>query len=165
MDKIWFDIVKKCRIIAVYRCRVFAGLVMALNTLKSKVKYRISRSSNNVFMVKDFLDLSDRDQVGRALRELIKQNCLVKIGQGLYAKAIISSLTGQCIPLVPLPELAREVIANKCNAEVVNTKAEQAYESDKSTQVPSGRVIAVKGRVQRKITFAGKDIRFEIISH
>ena len=44
---------------------------MALKTLKSKVKYRINRSKAAVFMPKDFFDLSERDQVGRALRELV----------------------------------------------------------------------------------------------
>ena len=136
---------------------------MPLKTLKSRVQYRISRSSDNVFVVKDFLDLSDRDQIGRALRTLIKQNFLVKIGQGLYVKARLSSLTGKYIPVVPLPELAREVITNKCNAKIVLTKAEQSYASDLSTQVPSGRVIAIKGRVQRKIAFDGNRIRFEKI--
>ncbi len=134
---------------------------MALKTLKSKIQYRISRSKDNVFVVKDFLDLSDHDQIGRALRQLIKQKFLVKIGQGLYAKARISSLTGKCIPREPLPDLAREVIINKCNASVAYTKAERLYNDNETTQIPSGRVIAVKGRVKRKIYFNGKSINFE----
>ncbi len=137
---------------------------MALKTLKSRIKYRISRSCDNVFLVKDFLDLSDRDQIGRALRELIKQYGLVKIGQGLYAKARISSLTGRCMPILPLPELAREVVKNKCNGTVVYTKAEQAYDNHQSMQIPVGRVISVKGRIQRKISFNGVDIHFEKVA-
>ena len=35
---------------------------MALKTLKSKVKYRISRSRSVVFTPKDFADLSDYDR-------------------------------------------------------------------------------------------------------
>jgi len=137
---------------------------MLKKNLKSRIKYRINRSKDNVFVVKDFLDLSDRDQVGRALRLLIKQNLLVKIGQGLYAKAKISSLTGKCIPTLPLPELAREAVNNKCSAKVVSTKAEQNYNNKQSTQVPSGRVIAVKGRIKRTIEFNGKKINFEKVA-
>ena len=137
---------------------------MLRKNLKSRIKYRINRSKENVFVVKNFLDLSDRDQVGRALRQLIRQNLLVKIGQGLYAKARVSSLTGKCIPVLPLPELAREAVNNKCSAEAVTTKAEQNYNNKQSTQFPSGRVIAVKGRIQRTIEFDGKKISFEKVA-
>lgn len=40
-------------------------------TLKGKIKYRITRNKNFVFLIKDFWDLSGRNQVLRALRELI----------------------------------------------------------------------------------------------
>lgn len=68
---------------------------MALNTLKSKVKYRISRSKDAVFTPKDFFALSGCDQVGRVLRQLIAEGVLIKFGQGLFAKARRSSLTGK----------------------------------------------------------------------
>lgn len=41
---------------------------MSAKSLRSKVKYRINRARGSVFTPKDFLDLSDRDQVGRVLR-------------------------------------------------------------------------------------------------
>jgi hypothetical protein len=137
---------------------------LVLKTLKSKIKYRISRSTNNVFVVKDFLDFSDADQVGRVLRGLIKQGHLIKIGQGLYVKARISALTGKSVPVLPLPELAREVIKSKSSAKLCFTKDELAYDKNKSTQIPSGRVIGVKGRIQRKISFNGVDIHFEKVA-
>lgn len=126
---------------------------MALNTLRSRIQYRVNRSKNNVFVPKDFLDLSDRDQVGRALKQLISKKLLIKIGQGLYAKAKTSSLTNNSIPILPIQELAREAITNKLNARVVPSKAERSYNLGESTQVPSGRVIAVTGRINRKIFF------------
>lgn len=86
---------------------------MALSSLKSKVKYRISRSKGAVFTPKDFFDLSDRDQVGRVLRQLVNEETLIKFGQGLYAKAKRSSLTGKLIPVKSLPELAMEALSEK----------------------------------------------------
>lgn len=136
---------------------------MALKTLKSKVKYRISRSKTTVFTPKDFFDLSERDQVGRALRQLVVEGCLIKFGQGLYAKAKRSSLTGKLIPVQPLPLLAKEALG-KLKVSVVAAKAQELYNSGRSTQVPTGRVIAVKGRVSRKMAFDGKSISYQYVS-
>jgi len=133
---------------------------MALNTLKSKVRYRISRSSSSVFTPKDFLDLSGRPQIGRVLAKLVTDEALVKLGYGLYAKTRKSYLTGAVIPTKSLPELAREALI-KIGVEVQPSTAVQAYNSGGSQQVPTGRVIAVKGRVSRKISFDGNSIMIE----
>jgi len=110
---------------------------MALNTLKSKVRYRISRSSSSVFTPKDFLDLSGRPQIGRVLAKLVTDEALVKLGYGLYAKTRKSYLTGAVIPTKSLPELAREALI-KIGVEVQPSTAVQAYNSGGSQQVPTG---------------------------
>lgn len=133
---------------------------MALNTLKSKVRYRVSRSKFSVFTPKDFLDLSGRPQIGRVLTKLLAEGELVKLGYGLYAKARRSSLTGSVIPVKGLPELAREAVT-KLGLELLPSKAEEAYNLGRSTQVPTGRVIGVKGRISRKIGFGGNNIMLE----
>lgn len=153
-----------CRIIAPYNCRIFAEGTVAVITLKNRVKYRISRSKNAVFTPSDFLDLSDRDQVGRALRQLVNEEVIIRFGQGLYAKAKRSSLTNKLIPINPLPELAKEALQKKLNIEVVPAKEVQQYNMGKTTQVPTGRVIAVKGRVSRKMAFNGKSITYQYVS-
>ena len=137
---------------------------MALNTLKSKINYRISRSKDNVFTPNGFFDLSDRDQVGRILRQLVAEGKLIKFGQGLYAKTRCSSLTGKIIPIATLPELAQEALVNKLKIQIVPSKALKRYNSGKTTQVPTGRVIAVKGRISRKMEYNGKVIKFEHVS-
>ena len=137
---------------------------MALKTLKSKVKYRISRSKASVFTPRDFFDLSERDQVGRVLRQLVSEGILIKFGQGLYAKAKRSSLTGKLIPIQPLPLLAKEALTKKLNVKVVASEAQQRYNSGRTTQVPTGRVIAVKGRVSRKMAYDGKSISYQYVS-
>lgn len=136
---------------------------MALKTLESKVRYRVSRSKDSVFTPKDFLDLSGRDQVGRALRDLMAKEFLVKIGQGLYAKTRKSSYTGKVILVKPLPDLAREGLM-KIGVVVVASKALSDYNAGKTTQVPTGRVIAVKGRVSRKIEYNGNKVKIEYAS-
>jgi len=137
---------------------------MALNTLKSKVKYRISRSKAAVFTPGDFLDLSDRDQVGRVLRQLLVEGALVKFGQGLYAKARRSKLTGKLVPVKPLPDLAKEALSDKLKVKIVSSSEMAKYNNGDTTQVPTGRVIAVKGRVSRKMAFDGKSIKYQYVS-
>ena len=137
---------------------------MALNSLKSKVKYRISRSKSAVFTPRDFLDLSDRDQIGRVLRQLVSTQHLIKFGQGLYAKAKRSALTGKLIPIKPLPELAKEALNDKFKVKVVPANDLNRYNSGETTQVPTGRVIAVKGRVSRKMAYDGKSIKYQYVS-
>ena len=134
---------------------------MALSTLESRVRYRLSRSKDSVFTPMDFMDLSDRDQTGRVLRKLVAEQSLVKIARGLYAKTKTSSATGKTIPAKALPALAKEGLT-KIGARVVPSRAEQEYNSGKTTQVPTGRVIAIKGkRVSRKIGYNGDYIVLE----
>ncbi|MFA7553542.1 MAG: DUF6088 family protein [Spongiibacteraceae bacterium] len=137
---------------------------MALKSLKSKVKYRINRSKGAVFTPKDFLDLSDRDQVGRVLRQLVSDETLIKFGQGLYARAKRSSLTGKLIPVKPLPALATEALIEKLKVQVVPAKDLERYNNGQTTQVPTGRLIAVKGRVTRKMAYDGISIKYQYVS-
>lgn len=137
---------------------------MALNSLKSKVKYRISRNAGVVFVPADFSDLSDRDQVGRVLRELVGDEVLIKFGRGLYAKARRSSFSNKLVPVKPLPELAREALTQKLGVEVVLSQEQTSYNSGQSTQVPTGRLIAVRGRVSRKMSYDGKSIKYQYVS-
>lgn len=134
---------------------------MALNTLKSKIKYRLSRSKDTVFTPQDFLDLSDRDQVGRVLRQLIAEGQLIRFGYGLYAKASKSPYSGKVVPEKGLPGLAREALSNKLGITLAASTAMKRYNSGKSTQVPTGRVIGVMGRVTRKMSYNGQSVKLE----
>jgi len=134
-----------------------------LKSLKERVAYRIARSKLNVFVREDFADLGGYDQIGRALRELVSKQSLIKIGYGLYARAQTSPLLGRIIPVKTLSILAKEAL-ERLGITVSPSSFEQAYNSGLSTQVPTGRVIAVKGRVSRKIGYDGKYISFEHFS-
>lgn len=136
---------------------------MILTTLNKRIRYRIVRSKQTVFLPTDFMDLSDRDQVGRVLRQLINSGDIIKIGYGLYAKAKTSSISGKIVPQKSLPELGKEALL-KLGVEVFPSKYELAYNEGRSTQVPTGRVIGIKNRISRKIGYDGKYIVFEKLS-
>ncbi len=131
--------------------------------LEEKIALRIADSPNEVFMRQDFNDLADYNQVGRSLRQLVVKGIIIKIGYGLYAKAGISPLSNRIVPRRSLRDLATEAL-KKLKIEVFSSSYDQAYNQGQTTQVPTGRVIGVKGRVARKIGYEGKYITFEYIS-
>ena len=66
-------------------------------TLRQKIEERIKNHVDDVFLPREFSDLSDEDQVLRALRNLVREGSLVKLGYGVYGRAVKSQLTGQAI--------------------------------------------------------------------
>lgn len=129
-------------------------------TLRFKIAERIASRDQAVFMREDFKDLGGYDQVGRALRQLAKEEKLVKIGYGLYVKTKKSSLTGATVPVAWLGDLAREALG-RLGIKTFPSKALQDYNERRSTQVPTGRVIGIKGRISRKIGYKDTCIYYE----
>ncbi len=146
-------------------CRIFENIThyksMKKNkTLESRILARIVRKKESVFFRNDFLDLGGYDQVGRALKHLADNEKLVRIGYGLYAKAKVSSLTGEIIPASSLPLLAKEALT-RLGVTITPSKAEVEYNEGRSTQIPTGRLIGVKNRINRKIYFKDATIKYE----
>ncbi|MBE9556780.1 MAG: hypothetical protein IMF08_07980 [Proteobacteria bacterium] len=129
-------------------------------TMEERVRLRIARSKSDVFLRGDFENIGGYDQIGRVLRGLVRKDELLKVGYGLYAKTDVSPLSGKIIPRVSLPEIAGQTL-RKLKVRQVISDAERAYNEGGSTQVPTGRVIAVEGRISRKIGYDGKYVTFE----
>ena len=132
-------------------------------SLEQRISDRVARKKGDVFLRGDFADLGGYDQVGRALRQLVAMGRLARIGYGLYARTVPSPLSGRNVPAKPLPMLSREALA-RLNVETMPSRYAEANNTGASTQVPTGRVIAVKGRIARRIGYDGKYVSFERIS-
>jgi Transcriptional regulator, AbiEi antitoxin len=133
---------------------------MRTGKLETRVLERIASKRSDVFLRSDFKDLAGYDQIGRALRLLVREGRLIRIGQGLYVKATKSPFTGAPAPLKGLRALAAEALS-RLGIESGPTRLEKAYNAGQTTQVPAGRVIAVKKRVRRKIGYDGAFLSFE----
>ena len=129
-------------------------------TLLEMIRQRIARKRVNVFLRSDFEDIGGYDQIGRILRALAKEGVVIKIGYGLYARTKVSALTGEVVPIQPLPILAREALT-RLNVPLVLTKAEIDYRDNQSTQVPTGRRVGVQGRIIRKIFIQNAEVMYE----
>src|ERR1700761_6941618 len=57
------------------------------NSLQTKIEARIAASGDYVFLTREFTDLSGRRQVLRALRKIVAEGRLVRLGCGVYGLA------------------------------------------------------------------------------
>jgi hypothetical protein len=132
---------------------------MRSETLEDRLLKRIDRKRGDVFLRADFEDLGGYDQVGRALRKIVREGRLMKVGQGLYARARPSMTNGEPVPVGGLSALKEAL--RRVGVETLPSRLEQAYNAGKTTQVPTGRVVGVTRRVRRKIGYGGFSLSFE----
>jgi hypothetical protein len=136
------------------------GASVSLGSIADRIQQRIARSRRNVFLRSDFAELGSYDAVGRAIRQVARSGGFVQIGYGLYAKAAPSPLTGKPAPLVGIRKLATEALG-RLGKTVEASSFDNAYKSGQSTQVPTGRTLAVKDRVKRRIGYDGNYVVLE----
>jgi hypothetical protein len=129
-------------------------------TIAESISRRVSRSKRNVFLRSDFEKLGSYEGVGRALKQMTRSGKLIQIGYGLYAKAAVSPFSGKPAPLVGIRRLAVEALGRLGKAVEISS-FDQAYNSGRSTQVPTGRTLAVKDRVRRRIGYDGNYVVLE----
>lgn len=128
-------------------------------SLEKRLEKRIARKRGDVFLRKDFRDLGGYDQVGRALRNLVRKGELLKLGYGIYTRAARSPLSDKPVPPKGLRTLKEAL--TRLGVAILPTRLEEAYNAGKSTQVPTGRVVGVRGRVRRQIGYNGVVLGFE----
>lgn len=137
----------------------------AKKTLLERITLRIKKSKDNSFILSDFNDFKseyDYDQVLRVLRILVKKGTLIKIGRGIYAKTRTFN-NGLVAPNGAIGDLATEAL-QKLGVKTDKSTYWREYNANLSTQVPTGRVIAVNKRVRRNIGFNGFNVSFEQIN-
>lgn len=130
-------------------------------TIEKRIEMSLARSKDMVFVRNDFDRFGGYDQVGRALRSLIKRGSLVKAGYGIYVKARRSGITGNPVPVVSLVDIGLMALG-KLGVTADIGKSAKEYMEGKTTQMPMAPVVNVGGsRVSRKIGFGNKSLRYE----
>jgi hypothetical protein len=131
-------------------------------TLRARVEERIKRKRDDVFLPREFGDLGGEDQVLRALRGLVRDGRLVRLGYGVYGRAIVSRLSGESLLYSPNGFIgaARQALT-KLGVKWEPTEAELAYNEGRSTQVPVNPVLRVKGRFSRKLRDGNTELVLE----
>ena len=132
-------------------------------TLQDRIEQRIARKRrDDVFLPREFCDLGGEDQVLRVLRGLVREKRLVRLGYGVYGRAVVSRLTGE--PLLYSPNgflgAARQALT-KLGVSWEPTEAERAYNEGRSTQVPVNPVLRVRGRFSRRLSDGNFELTLE----
>ncbi|MGK0704257.1 DUF6088 family protein [Yokenella regensburgei] len=119
-------------------------------TIKARIQSRLKRSKRYVFTRDDFRDIAGYDQVGRALRDLIKAGQLLKVGYGVYTKARQNSITGKVMTAAPGGAAAVIVEAlERLKVRYRFAGATQAYNRGESRQIPASLAIKTSPRFKR----------------
>lgn len=131
-------------------------------TLRERVEARIAQAQDNVFLTREFSDLGGEDQIIRALRELVREGRLVKLGYGVYGRAFTSRLSGKALLYNPggFTGAAREALT-KLGVRWESTEAERAYNEGRSSQVPLNPVVRIKGRFSRRLSDGNTELVLE----
>lgn len=132
-------------------------------TLRERIEERIARKvGEDVFLPREFTDLGGEDQVLRALRGLVRDKRLVRLGYGVYGRATVSRLSGE--PLLYSPNgfagAARQALT-KLGVKWEPTEAERAYNEGRSTQVPVNPVVRIRGRFSRQLRYKNAELVLE----
>jgi len=131
-------------------------------TLLDRVETRIARKRDDVFLPREFADLGGEDQVLRALRSLVRENRLVRLGYGVYGRATVSRFSGKPILYSQggFIGAARQALT-KLGVAWEPSGAERAYNEGRSTQVPVNPVVRVKGRFSRQLRNGNTELVLE----
>jgi hypothetical protein len=82
----------------------------------------------------------------------VRDGRLLRLGYGVYARAIVSRLSGEPVLYTPngLSGAARQALT-KLGVPWETAEAETAYNEGRSTQIPVRPVLRVKGRFSRRL--------------
>lgn len=150
----------KCRVFVKNKERIF---MYRRKSLILKIYKKTKKSKDLSFVQTDFYNFSkDSDQIIRALRKLVSDNILIHIGKGIYAKAKFSNISNTYIPEGGIIESGKQAL-KKLGIKIYPNSSQELYNAGRTTQIPTGRVIGVKNRVSRKISFNGINLIYEKI--
>ena len=122
-------------------------------SIKTRIQKRLNRSRRYVFLRTDFKDMAGYDQVGRALRDLVKEGELLRVGYGVYTKARINPITGKLMPACPGGSDAVIIEAlERLDVDYSLGRSTTQYLTGKSTQIPAFTQIETPYRLKRRLS-------------
>ncbi len=69
-------------------------MLVRRKSLRERITAQIARGDEDVFLTREFRRLGCERHVGRALRQLVEEGRLIRLGYGVYGRAIISRRSG-----------------------------------------------------------------------
>ena len=128
---------------------------------RDRISRSVARSRREVFLRGDFQDFGTPSRVTRALSDLVAEGRLIRLGYGVYAKGVLSPLSGKPIPRRTLEELLQEAFM-RLDVEASFGASDANYVSGRTTQVPMALSVRTRGRrVKRQLALGGRTVKYE----
>ena len=129
--------------------------------LEEKLIRKITSSPGFVVLRSDLRYLcANESQLSRAIKKLIERNVIQRVSSGAYVKTRINKFTNELTPAASLEVVAKELF-QRLNIEITPPPTVEEYNNRATTQVPPGGSVVIKGRrITRKITVAGRTVRY-----
>ncbi|MBS0350226.1 MAG: hypothetical protein JSR33_03395 [Proteobacteria bacterium] len=129
--------------------------------LRNKILERIRSMSDMAILRSDLADLAPPRQLSRALKQLMNENILVRLGYGIYGRLFFSRYTNRyCLDGFILG-VGREVLT-KLNIPWLLAQCEEDYNNGRSQQVPVNPTTRVIGHFKRKIQYGDIQFRYQL---
>lgn len=129
-------------------------------SIEYKALNRLKAIQGSVVFRKDFNNLGSYRQISRAIKKLVAEKKLVKIGTGIYAKAYSSKYTAT--PLIKNgTDSTLRAALQRLGIAYEPGSAEKEYNEGKTTQVPVRNIVRLKSRCRRRIGYQNSELIFE----
>ena len=134
---------------------------MAKRTIRERVWQSIAIRDDAAFLRAEFKAFGDPSQVTRALKALVEEGRLVKVGHGVYVKAKTSSISGNPVPSRSLTEIGEAFLKKRGITPGPGSSARD-YNEGRTTQIPMRPVLFTNGRrLTRRIQVGNSVLKYE----
>jgi hypothetical protein len=132
------------------------------NSLQSKIESRIAERREYVFLTREFTDLSGRRQVLRALRKIVAEGRLVRLGCGVYGLAATCGISDGPTLFHPHGFIgAARTALTKLGVAWEPTESEVAFQEGRTTEVPAVAAVRIRRRFSRRLSFGQTELVVE----
>lgn len=130
------------------------------NTFRNKALDKIQSLEGEVVLWSDLNGLGSSRQISRALKDLVEDGVLIRIGRGLYAKATPSKYIDEPIISGGFDAVCLEAL-RRLNVRWELGQFIRDYNEGRSQQVPAHLDVRLKSRFRRTLTYGNNKFRFE----
>lgn len=130
------------------------------NTFRDTVSRTIKNRVGAIVLRSDLNNLGNPRQISRALKALIEDGELIKLGYGVYVKAEKTKYSDEPIMIISMAEACAEAL-KRLGIRWELGKAIQDYNLGKTQQVPAKFIVRLKSRFRRDLGYNNRKIIFE----
>jgi hypothetical protein len=130
------------------------------NSFMQQVADFVDSFNGEVILRADLNALGEYRQVSRAIKALIEDGKLIKLGYGIYAKASTNEYIKKPVIRIGFDDACLQAL-DRLKRRWELGSAIQAYNRGESTQVPAKLIIRLKDRYRGEIGYGNRRLIFE----